>query len=179
MAEHTHSDPDITERTLVDRARGGDLDALESLFRRHRAEVYRVAFHLTASPDDADDVVQDVFIGLPEAMRGLANSASLGPWLRRVAARSALMRMRGEQRRRQSALEDVGATRAAADRGIDRMAISDAIAGLPPELRAVFVLKEIEGYSHAEIASLLAISVANSEVRLHRARRKLRARLGG
>ena len=164
---------------MIERARDGDLVALEALFRRHGAEVFRVALHLTASPDDADDVVQDVFIGLPEALRTLADSASLAPWLRRVAARTALMRMRGERRRRQSTLEDTVATRAVSDGGLEEMAISDAISALPADLRAVFVLKEIEGYSHAEIAALIGTSVANSEVRLHRARRKLRERLGG
>lgn len=179
MPEQTHPDPDIIARARIDRARGGDLDALETLFRRHSAEVFRVAFHLTASRDDADDVVQDVFIGLPEALRGLADSASFAPWLRRVAARTALMRMRGERRRRQSALEDAVAARSEAGGEVDRIAIAEAIARLPTPLRVVFVLKEIEGYSHTEIAVLAGISVANSEVRLHRARRLLRAQLGG
>jgi RNA polymerase sigma-70 factor, ECF subfamily len=62
---------------------------------------------------------------------------------------------------------------------LDRLALADAVGSLPRDLRAVFVLKEIEGYSHDEIASLLGITPGNSEVRLFRARRRLRAQLGG
>jgi len=167
-----------TEITIA-RAREGDMDALGDLYREHAHVVMRVAYHLTASRDEAEDIVQDVFIGLPEALRRLSDTRSFPSWLRRVAARTALMRMRGEQRRRQSPIEGADATAAPAHDGLERDAIAGALASLPEELRTVFVLKEIEGYSHAEIASLAGISVNNSEVRLHRARQRLRKILGG
>jgi RNA polymerase sigma-70 factor, ECF subfamily len=170
---------DDPSRALLERARSGQGDALATLFREHAPAVMRVALFLTASRDDAEDVVQDVFIGLPEALRGLADGAAFPAWLRRVAARTALMRMRGERRRRQSRVEDAGEIAARPRGGLDRLAITDAVAALPLELRAVFVLKEIEGYSHTEIAAMLAITAGNSEVRLHRARRQLRALIGG
>jgi RNA polymerase sigma-70 factor, ECF subfamily len=164
-------------KELVERTRDGDVESLGALFDRFAPEVHRVAFYLTASRDDADDVVQDVFVGLPEALRGLGDTDRMAPWLRRVTARTALMRMRTERRR--GRWEAAGAREEAgpAPATIDKVALMIALAQLPPVLRAVFVLKEIEGYSHAEIASLLTISIANSEVRLHRARRMLRARL--
>ena len=165
-------------RALIDRARRGDMDALEVLFREHSAAVHRVAYFLTASADDAEDVVQDVFIGLPEALRHLAEASAFPAWLRRVAARTALMRMRSERRRRQSSVDDAGTVAAPAQSDSERMSIEHAIAALPAELREVFVLKEMEGYSHAEIAGMLGISSGNSEVRLHRARLRLRALLG-
>jgi RNA polymerase sigma-70 factor (ECF subfamily) len=141
--------------------------------------VHRVAFYLTASADDAEDVVQDVFIGLPEALRGLSDASAFPAWLRRVAARAALMRMRTERRRRQSALVDADMSLAPLRSESDRMSIETAIARLPSELREVFVLKEMEGDSHAEIAGMLGITAGNSEVRLFRARQRLRAILGG
>jgi RNA polymerase sigma-70 factor (ECF subfamily) len=96
-----------------------------------------------------------------------------------VAARAALMRMRTERRRRQSALVDADMSPAPLRSESDRMSIESAIGRLPSELREVFVLKEMEGYSHAEIAGMLGITAGNSEVRLFRARQRLRAILGG
>ena len=159
---------------VIARARAGDLDALGALYREHADTVMRVAYHLTASRDEAEDVVQDVFIALPEALRRLDDPSAFAPWLRRLAARAALMRMRAERRRRQAPLDET-AHRA---RDAEHSAIAEALAKLPSALRTVFVLKEVEGYSHAEIAALAGISVANSEIRLHRARLRLRAMLG-
>jgi RNA polymerase sigma-70 factor (ECF subfamily) len=179
MPDHTQVNAEQRAGALIDRARRGDMDALAELFREHAAAAHRVAFYLTASADDAEDVVQDVFIGLPEALRGLSEAAAFAPWLRRIAARTALMRMRSEKRRRQSTVDDAEALPAAATSDADRMSIESAIARLPSELREVFVLKEMEGYAHAEIAGMLGITAGNSEVRLFRARRRLRAILGG
>jgi RNA polymerase sigma-70 factor (ECF subfamily) len=167
--------PSSEMSAVIARARSGDLDALAALYRDHASSVMRVAYHLTASQDDAEDVVQDVFIALPEALRRLEDASAFAPWLRRIAARAALMRLRSERRRKQSPLAE--STRQTSPRD-ERSTIADALAKLPSALRTVFVLKEIEGYSHAEIAALAGISVANSEIRLHRARLRLRAMLG-
>jgi RNA polymerase sigma-70 factor (ECF subfamily) len=179
MPEHTQVNAEHRAEALIDRARRGEMDALAQLFREHAPAVHRVAFFLTASADDAEDVVQDVFIGLPEALRGLSDASSFPAWLRRVAARTALMRMRTEKRRRQSSVNDADTVAAPARSDADRMSIESAIALLPEELREVFVLKEMEGYAHAEIAGMLEITAGNSEVRLFRARQRLRAILGG
>ena len=179
MPEDTRVTTEHRTGALIDRARRGEMDALAELFREHAPAVHRLAFYLTASADDAEDVVQDVFIGLPEALRGLSDASAFPAWLRRVAARTALMRMRTERRRRQSALVDADASPAPARSESDRMSIEAAIARLPQDLREVFVLKEMEGYAHAEIAGMLGITAGNSEVRLFRARQRLRAILGG
>jgi RNA polymerase sigma-70 factor (ECF subfamily) len=179
MPSRSRSDADSGAAALIARAREGDVGALAALFREHAHAVQRVAYHLTASHDDADDVLQDVFVGLPEALRGLSDAETFPAWLRRVAARAALMRMRSERRRRQSPIDAAGGSQSPSPGGLDRLALADAVGSLPRDLRAVFVLKEIEGYSHDEIASLLGITRGNSEVRLFRARRRLRAQLGG
>jgi RNA polymerase sigma-70 factor (ECF subfamily) len=129
-------------------------------------------------------VVHDVFLGLPDALRRYDERGSLDAWLRRVTARVALTRLRSARRRRETGVED--ADRAAHAAGANASAdagtatdIAQAIEALPDGLRAVFVLRAVEGYGHAEIARLLDISPGASEVRFHRAVRRMRALLGG
>jgi RNA polymerase sigma-70 factor (ECF subfamily) len=134
-----------------------------------------VAFRLLASRADAEDVVHDVFVGLPEALRKYDERGRLESWLKRVTVRVALSRMRSERSER---MTDVSATDVSAPTGLpaeERIALGAAVAALTPSLRAVVVLKEIEGFSHAEIGAMLGISKGASEVRLHRALAALRA----
>jgi RNA polymerase sigma factor (sigma-70 family) len=118
-----------------------------------------------------------VFIGLPEALGHYASRGRLGGWIRQVAVRVALMRLRGGRRRAEEVLDDdVGHTTVPVDVEL-RLAIGAALGALPAEFRTVFVLKEVAGYTHAEIADMVGISVGLSEVRLFRARLLLRAML--
>jgi RNA polymerase sigma-70 factor (ECF subfamily) len=152
-------------------------DVLRQLYLSHAEEVMRVAYRITCSRSDAEDVLQDVFVGLPEALRSFTGRGSIAGWLRRVAARMALMRLRASRRRREVWLEAEHpgvASGAYSDRVIDRAALLHALEELPDPLRVVFTLKEVEGYSHAEIAELLGIRSGTSEVRLHRAKARLR-----
>ena len=168
-----------SEHTLLQRARLGSQDALATLFERHNTEVHRVAYRLTMSPDDAEDIVQDVFIGLPEALAAYGGAGGFAAWLRKVTVRTTLMRMRSSRRRAATAARASTEQRSAMSNFIfDRIAIATALKALPDEHRVVFVLADIEGYTHVEIATLLGIRAGTSEVRLHRARRKLRALLG-
>jgi RNA polymerase sigma-70 factor (ECF subfamily) len=165
---------------LLALARTGDERALTVLYRRHAADLVVAISRLLGSHDTAEDTVQDLFVALPEALAGYTEQGQFGAWLRRAAVRLALTRRRVEARRQQIlAGEARGASEAshATDRTLDRMSLEQAIARLPQSLRAVFVLKEVEGYSHAEIAGLLEITRAASEVRLFRAIRWLRAYL--
>ncbi|HET7462346.1 MAG TPA: RNA polymerase sigma factor [Longimicrobium sp.] len=163
-----------TQRTLLERTSAGDADALAELYRAHGAAVHAVAYRLTASAADADDVLQDVFVGLPEALRLYDGRGSLEGWLRRVAARTALMRMRRSTRRGEVALDDHPTPAAPPADAAARVDIERALAALAPGLRAVFVLREVEGYSHAEIGELMGLRAGTSQVRLHRARQRLR-----
>jgi RNA polymerase sigma-70 factor (ECF subfamily) len=167
------------ERTLIAQAASGSHEALAALFELHSAHVHNIAYRLTMSADDADDVVQDVFIGLPEALRAFTGTGDFSAWIRKVAVRTTLMRMRSAKRRTATAVR-AGSERETAMSNfiLDRMSIATALASLPNDLRVVFMLRDIEGYSHAEIARLLGIRSGTAEVRLHRARRKLRALLG-
>ena len=171
---------------LLDRLRAGDADALTQLFARHGERAYATAYRLTCSVDDARDVVQDVWVALPDASVTYEGRGSFEGWLNRLVVRTALMRLRSAKRRRESALPDDASTdapqaarRDAPDAILDRMAIEQALAALPEHLRAVFVLREVEGYSHAEIAEVLGLRKGTSEVHLFRARQQLRALLRG
>jgi RNA polymerase sigma-70 factor, ECF subfamily len=161
---------------LLLRGAAGDPSALTALYERFGAQVYAIAARLLADAADAEDIVQEVFIRLPEALRSFDGRGDFGAWLRRVTTRTALMALRARSRRRESfgeVLERV-AGRHRVDAVIDKVTVDEALAALTPALRVVVVLKEIEGYSHDEIASLLGISRAASEVRLFRATRALR-----
>jgi len=167
------------ERIQIEQAALGSHDALAALFELHSATVHGVAYRLTMSPDDAEDIVQDVFIGLPEALAAYSGQGDFSAWLRKVVIRTALMRMRSGRRRTATALRaEAEKQEAMSNFMLDRMAIATALATLPDDLRVVFMLSDIEGYSHSEIGKLLGIRTGTSEVRLHRARRKLRALLG-
>lgn len=167
-------------RSRLERIQANDMTALGELFADHGDMVFRTARRLTGNRADAEDVTQELFVRLPGATRGFTGSATTFPgWLRRVAVRQALMYLRGGRRRREVSVESVSALTMRSDSALERLSIDAALARLPIEHRTVFLLKEVEGYDHAEIAELLGISIANSEVRLHRARRQLRDLLRG
>jgi RNA polymerase sigma-70 factor (ECF subfamily) len=173
-------DPATILRHRLDRVATGDTAALGELFVDYADLVYRAALRLTGSDADAQDVTQDVFVGLRQSVRGFTGgSASFPAWIRQIAVRQALMRMRSGRRRREVDVESVGALLGRDDSPLERISIQHALSLLSDDHRTVFLLKEVEGYDHAEIAELLGISVRNSEVRLHRARRKLREILRG
>jgi RNA polymerase sigma-70 factor (ECF subfamily) len=164
-----------TDSELVDRLRNGELSAIEPIYHRHAAGLLMLARHLTGSRADAEDIVQDVFVGLRTAVRSYGEAGSFNQWLRKVTVRMALTRMRAVRSRHETDLPHDLPTRDADIAG--QITIENAIARLPDPLRAVFVLREIEQYPHAEIARMLGISRGTSEVRLFRAIRILRDQL--
>ncbi len=169
--------PPIAE--LIRGARAGDPDALGALYEAHGAALFRLAYRLMGSREDAEDVVHDVFVGLPEALGHYEERGNMAGWLRRVAARVALMRLRSHRRQREVALDRVeDAAGLSAVPLVDAASLQEALDTLPGPLRAVVVLNEIEGYTHAEIGELLGISAGASRARLLRALKRLRHALG-
>lgn len=164
------------DATLIERTRAGEPDALAALYERYARPIIGLAYRITGSMEDAEDVLHDVFLGLPETLHRYEERGNFEGWLKRVAARVALTRIRTRSRRREVAMTPLAepATEASDNAVANQAALEQAIAALPDNLRVVFVLKEIEGYSHAEIASLLGIKTGTSEVRLCRAVKKLR-----
>ncbi len=133
------------ETDLLSRLRRGDAEALRTIYEGHSDAVYRVALRITASSADAYDVTHDVFLGLPEAVSRYDPTRSFMAWL------TALMRIRSEKRRREVSLAPLRAlgVRPKAGTVVDRLTLENALVDLPPELRTVFVLREIEGLRSA------------------------------
>ena len=165
---------------LVTRVRAGDHDAVAMLYRRYGTPLLRLAARLTGSREDGEDVVQDVFVSLPLTVRKYEESGRFDAWLRRITARVAITRVERRTRRREVDLK--GAADRAVGSGEDelaaRVSLEAAIAELPDTLRVVFVLRMVEQYTHEQIADTVGIRRGTSEVRLYRAIRTLRARLG-
>ena len=136
---------------------------------------------MTNSVEEAEDVLHDLFVGLPESIHKYHRRGSLHGWLKRVLVRLALMRLRATRRRREVELEeDVSASSTGQpvnDAG--SWDLQRAIATLPDDLRAVLVLRQAERYTHREIAGLLGITPGASRVRLSRAVKLLREALRG
>src|SRR6267378_2588786 len=153
MAIHAAVPEQPNSARLVGSARNGDPEALGTLYDAFGADLFRLAYRLTGTREDAEDVVHDVFVGLPEALVRYDERGRLESWLKRVAARVSLMRLRQRSRRREVALEAVAGQRSPETPG-DVAALQDAVAALPDRLRSVVVLEEMEGYSHAEVAAL-------------------------
>jgi RNA polymerase sigma-70 factor (ECF subfamily) len=162
---------------LVEAVRAGDAAALGAVYDAHAPALHRVAFRLTGSAADAEDVVHDLFVGLPEALARYEDRGQLGAWLARAAVRLCLMRLRGARRRREAPLIDEHAAAAGAEATAARADLARAVGALPASLRAVFVLKVVEGYPHDDVAAALGITSGASRVRLARALRLLREAL--
>jgi len=172
---------DRSPATLAALVRTGSAEALSEIYDRYGDALMGVAFRLTGSRADAEDVLHDVFLGLPEALARYDERGALESWLKRVTARVALTRMRKRGREREVSFDDddvVAPVSPSLERLTDLITVQRAIDALPDALRVVFVLREIEGYSHAEIGELLDISANASEVRLHRALKQLRRTIG-
>ena len=177
-----HPKPDSwsarTETELIAATRDGSADALGELYDRHARSLLAVAFRLLQSTDEAEDVVHDVFVGLPELLRRYEERGAFAPWLKKVAARVALTRIRESSHRPTVSIDEPSNQPHVLPADVEGVvSLEQAMRSLAPTLRAVLVLKEIEGFSHAEVARLLDISVGASQVRLHRAIQALRAEL--
>lgn len=150
-------------------------DELERLYRDYEPLVRKVARRATDSEDDADDVVQEVFLALPNVLGRYQEQGRFDAWLSRLTMRTALMRRRAHLRAERRVDDTASQQAPPHDAAIlARLALAEALAELPEHARAVVRLREIEGLSHDEIAERLGISRNASEVRLHRAMKQLR-----
>jgi RNA polymerase sigma-70 factor (ECF subfamily) len=174
--------PDYAEESqLVSQVAAGSSDALAELYRLHAAPLFRLARRVTSSVEDAEDVVHDLFVGLPESIHKYHERGSLQGWLKRVVVRLALMRLRTTRRRREVVLEEEVSTPSTAQTMDDGVSwdVQRAMESLPDDLRAVLVLRQAEQFTHREIAGLLGITPGASRVRLSRAVKLLKTALRG
>ena len=168
-------------RDLVRRAQAGDHDAFHVLYREHAGRVYAVCLRLSADAARAEELTQDVFVRAWQHLATFRGESAFSTWLHRLAVNTVLMERRtaGRRERRVITTDDVlvyepSGRAPAAGLTID---LERAIAQLPHGAREVFLLYDVEGYRHAEIAALLGIAEGTSKAQLFRARRLLRAAL--
>ncbi|MDX1443383.1 MAG: sigma-70 family RNA polymerase sigma factor [Gammaproteobacteria bacterium] len=173
-------DADDEQRWLA-RARQGDVAAFEQLYRAHVGRIHAVCLRLAGDPGVAEECVQEAFITAWRKLDGFRGDSAFGSWLYRVATNEVMGHFR-RQGRRDRHLQPVSDhewesfTESEAEAGTD-MDLEAAIAQLPEGARTVFVLHDVEGRQHDEIAELVGIAVGTSKAQLHRARRLLRERL--
>ena len=172
------------DQALARSAAAGDTSAFEALYRRHAARVHGVVARLVGfDRGRAEDLVQEAFVRVWQALPAYRFESAFGTWLHRLAVNTALMELRSRRSRPQAdgddeALERLGAPDSAGHATALSLDLERAVATLPPRARAVLVLYDIEGWKHEEIAIELGMAVGSSKAQLHRARGLLRARLG-
>lgn len=167
---------------LVARATGGDASAFEELYAANLGRVYALCLRMTANVAEAEELTQEAFIRAWQKLDTFRGTASFSTWMHRVAANVVLSRRRTLARERERTVhqDDMSYHAATGDRTnrgptID---LDAAIAQLPERAREVFVLYDIEGYQHQEIADLMGIAPGTCKAQLHRARKLLREALG-
>jgi RNA polymerase sigma-70 factor, ECF subfamily len=172
-------------RELIRRAQQGDQAAFQALYREHVGRVYAVCLRLTADRTRAEELTQDAFVRAWERLATFRGESAFGSWLYRLTVNVVFLSRRAERRRalRLFTSDDP----ATLERTPDTMGggggpgltldLEHAIAALPARAREVFVLHDVEGYRHAEIARLTGMAVGTSKAQLFRARRLLREAL--
>ena len=164
----------------VARAAGGDAAAFEAVYRTHLPRVHSLVRRMTAGRD-ADELTQDVFVRLWQKLGTFRGDSSFTTWLHRLAVNVVIERFRTDQVRRarlhdgEDIFEMLPGPAQTRDLGMD---FETALEKLPDGAREIFVLHDVEGFKHHEIATLLEISAGTSKAQLHRARMMLRKHLG-
>ena len=170
---------------LIKRAQEGDADAFGSLFQANRSRIYSVCLRMTSNAAEAEDLTQDTFLHVFRKINKFRGDSAFSTWLHRIAVNTVLMHFRknslnqvsvdessdmdGDKKRREYGTRDKELAGC-----IDRVALARAIKELPPGYRTVFLLHEVEGYEHQEIAEMLNCSVGNSKSQLYKARLRFR-----
>lgn len=175
------------EMALVERCRKGDLTAFETIYRTHAGRLYSVACRMLGNPADAEDLLQEIFMAAHRKLESFRGESALGTWLYRLATNLCLDHLRSRAARAgqvtdalddEPALADAGSRRLA-DQTVAKMDIERALTQLPEGCRAAFVLHDVEGLEHREVASALGIAEGTSKSQVHKARLRLRAILAG
>ena len=165
----------------IQRAKSGDLEALERVYRAYEGVVYSVARRICRTPEDAEEVLQETFLEVCRSIKRFrgAGPGSLTAWIKRVASSKALIRIRYEKYRETEELDEGGAMagRKALDVTVS-MDLETALRRLSDTARAVVWLHDVEGYTHEEIAEMMNKTVSFSKSQLSRAHARLRTMLG-
>jgi RNA polymerase sigma-70 factor, ECF subfamily len=174
-----------SDAQLIARAQRGDEAAFAALFEAHKRRVYSLCLRMVSDPTEAEDLSQEAFLQVFRKLSTFRGESAFSTWLHRLVVNVVLMHLR-KKGLQQVSLDEVDSSQEEPvkreygddDRrllgSVDRINLDRAIAELPPGYRAVFVLHDVEGYEHNEIAQIMSYSVGNSKSQLHKARLKLR-----
>jgi RNA polymerase sigma-70 factor (ECF subfamily) len=177
-----------SDAQLIAQAQSGNEQAFAALFDAHKRRVYSLCLRMTGNTAEAEDLSQEAFLQLFRKISTFRGESAFSTWLHRLVVNVVLMHLR-KKGLQQVSLDEMDASQeepVKRDYGdddrrlmgsIDRISLANAIGELPPGYRAVFVLHDMEGYEHNEIAQILNCSIGNSKSQLHKARMKLRERL--
>ena len=176
----------MSEAEAIKGCVAGNQSAFETLYNMHKRRVYSLCLRMVSNVTEAEDLTQEAFMQLFRKISTFRGESAFSTWLHRLAVNVVLMHLR------KRGLDEVSLEQEADDDSqdspkkeygeedlnligtVDRVTLDKAIGGLPPGYRTIFVLHDIEGYEHNEIADLIGCSIGNSKSQLHKARLKLR-----
>ena len=175
----------LSEAEAIERAKQGDAAAFEALYHLHKRRVYSLCLRMTANTAAAEDLTQEAFLQLFRKIGTFRGESAFSTWLHRMAVNVVLMQLRKKglpvvpleeniETEEESPRKEPGADDPRLAGSIDRMQLQRSIEALPPGYRMIFLLHDVEGYEHNEIAEMVGCSIGNSKSQLHKARMKLR-----
>ena len=177
---------EIPESESIRLAQQGDAAAFERLYRLHSRRVYALCLRMVGNTAEAEDLTQEAFLQLFRKISTFRGESAFSTWLHRLAVNVVLMRLRKksgteasleeitEPDEEGSARRDFGTPDLRLSGSIDRVNLQRAVEQLPPGYKAIFVLHDVQGYEHNEIAEIMGCSIGNSKSQLHKARMRLR-----
>jgi RNA polymerase sigma-70 factor, ECF subfamily len=185
--QNNHPRPASPSNTeLIARAQRGEEAAFEALFTQHRQRVYALCLRMIGNTAEAEELTQDAFLQVFRKIHTFRGESAFSTWLHRLSANIVLMRLR-KKKINETSLEEISAGDEFDDQpkefgardmvlagSIDRLNLERAIAQLPPGYKKAFMLHDVHGYEHNEIAEMLGSSIGNSKSQLHKARARLR-----
>ena len=195
MARNRPSDPSVStssqqakplsEGEAIRLAQAGDAPAFEFLYELHGRRVYALCLRMVGNPSDAEDLMQEAFLQLFRKIGTFRGESAFSTWLHRMAVNVVLMQLRKKSlplvpleetlgTEEEAPRKEPGADDPRLAGSVDRMQLQRSIASLPPGYRMIFLLHDVEGYEHNEIAAMVGCSIGNSKSQLHKARMKLR-----
>ena len=159
-------------------AASDDESAFEALYRTHAKRIYSLAYRFAGNAAEAEDLLQEIFLQAHRKLGGFRGEAALGTWLHRLAVNRCLDHVRSRAARQDAVTEPLNANQPPPDRAgagpITHLDLERAIAQLPDGCRMAFVLHDVEGYGHREVAERLGIATGTSKSQVHKARLRLR-----
>jgi RNA polymerase sigma-70 factor (ECF subfamily) len=175
----------LTEAEAIEKAKQGDAEAFEFLYGLHKRRVYSLCLRMTSNAAEAEDLTQEAFLQLFRKIGTFRGESAFSTWLHRMAVNVVLMQLRKKslplvpledtmETEEESPKKEPGAADLHLAGAVDRLQLQRAIDHLPPGYRTIFVLHDVEGFEHNEIAGMVGCSIGNSKSQLHKARLKLR-----